>query len=72
MLQLANTDLDFSLGKSLDVCAGYTPLKKDIIFFMSTKGLTNIGIQEGIQLATLSCFLSLTLVHLLFQISLHY
>ena len=72
MLQLANTDLDFSLGKSLDVCAGYTPLKQDIISFMSTKGLTNTGTQEGTQLATLSCSLSLTLVCLLFQTPLHH
>jgi len=58
--------------KSLDVCTGYTPSKKDIISFMSAEGLTNIGTQEGIQLATLSCSLSLTLVYLLFQVLLHY
>ena len=72
MLQFANTDLDFSLGKNLDVCVGYTPLKQDIIFFMSAEGLTNIRIQEGTRLATLSCFLSLTLVCLLFQTPLHH
>jgi len=47
MLQLANIDLDFSLGKSLGICMGYTPLKQDIIFFISAEGLMNIGIQEG-------------------------
>jgi len=72
MLQLANTDLDFSLEKSLGVCVGYTPSKQDIISFMSAEGLKNTGTQEGTQLATLSCSLSLTLVRLLFQVPLHH
>jgi len=46
MLQLANIDLDFSLGKSLDVCMGYTPSKQDIISSISAEGLKNIRIQE--------------------------
>ena len=44
MLQLANTDLDFSLKKSLGVHMGYIPLKQDVIFFMSAEGLMNIRI----------------------------
>jgi len=39
---------------------------------MSAEGLTNIGTQEGTQLATLLCFLNLTLVNLLFQVPLYH
>jgi len=51
---------------------GYTPSNQDIMFFMSAEGLTIIGIQEGTWLVILSCFLNLTLVHLLFLAPLHY
>jgi len=53
MLQLVNTDLDFSLGKSLSVYVGYILLERDVISFINAEGLTNIEIQEGTQLATL-------------------
>ena len=35
MLQLANIGLDSSLGRTLVVCAGYTPLNREDISFMS-------------------------------------
>ena len=44
MLQLANTDLDFSLKKSLGVHMSYILSKQDVISFMSAEGLMNIGI----------------------------
>jgi len=42
--QQVNIDLDFSLGKSLAVYIGFTPLKQDDTFSTSAKGLKNIGI----------------------------
>jgi len=72
MLQLVSTDLGFSLGKNLDICVGYILLNQDVISFMSTEGLTIIRTQKETQLVILSCFLNLTLVHLLFLALLHY
>jgi len=72
MLQLASTDLGFSLGRNLGVHVGYILLNQDVISFMSAEGLTTIGTQEGTQLVILSCSLNLTLVHLLFLAPLHY
>jgi len=68
MLQSVNTDLDFSLGKSLSAYVGYIPSKQDIIYFMNAEGLTNIGILEGTQLVILSCSWNLIQVCFLLQI----
>jgi len=47
MPQQTNTDLGFSLGKSLVIHAGFIPSKQDDTFSTSAKDLTIIGIQEG-------------------------
>ena len=47
MLRQVNTDLGFSLEKSLVVHVDFIPSKQDDIFSMSAKGLIIIGIQEG-------------------------
>ena len=58
MLQLMNTDLDFSLGKNLAALVGNILSKQDITSYMSAKDLTSTRIQEKIQLVTLFCFLN--------------
>ena len=52
MHQQANTELDSSLGKILCVHVANTLSKQDAIFYMTAKGSTTTGIQEGIPLHT--------------------
>ena len=47
MLQLANIDLDSSLGKNLSVYADHILSNQDITYFMSIIGLMDTGIWEG-------------------------
>jgi len=44
MLQLANTDLDSSLRRNLNVTVVHILLKQDVIFSMNVIGLTGTGI----------------------------
>jgi len=55
-----NIVLDSSLRRNLSVYVASISLNQSIIFFMSAKDTTIIGIQEGTQLCTLLSLLSLT------------
>jgi len=56
MLQLANTDLDFSQVKNLSVLVELTPLNQEDISFMIIQDSMGTGTPDEISLATLSCF----------------
>jgi len=56
MLLLENIDLDSFLGKISVVHVKITQLNQDVIFFMSARDITSIGIQEEILLVILWLF----------------
>ena len=58
MLCLVNTDLGFSLEKSLAALVSNILSKQDVISYMSAKDSISTGIQEEILLVTLLYFLN--------------
>ncbi len=56
MLQLANTDLDFSQVKNLSALVELTPLNQEDISFMIIQDSMGTGTPDEISLATLLCF----------------